>query len=734
MLSAAVLAALLSTPPPTPTASGRNGPGWELVGGETTLLLNRRLLYGLGVEVFMTPAARSEGGFYVTTLEHEDFPALRLSKAQSSFRGLASGALRHRGGLDLRWQGGGLELTDLELAPSTIGGVMDVVSPDGLRAFFLDSPHPRHLAESGEYLFLNMDLRISEALALRLGEPRWAGLAIGAAHVRTRVAEGQKEAQRAACVPTPGGFVDVELTAMSGVFAVDFDSERVALAPSVKLANVGTADVEWFQPIAPDETAGFSGVGPHPFLSMGLYRMADGAFQQIGLSDLKHAFFSANSDCACPPDQILFPGCTDTYGASTNWNRIHLGPRDELTAATGHWESLGSHFDGAPADDFRSHEGEGGAHHPDGFEHRLTARVEDLSTPGARYFADSWYVAAGDVNIFNSMGFREVEPFFAGIWLFPFAPGDTLTVGPAMNVWVDPSAPPAGGAATALDTGEGHVQLAAKTSTAPNGLTRFDYALMNLDFDRQIDSFSVPLPVGASVTNPSFHDPDDTSANDWSPTVSPAAITWELPGGETSALDWGTLYSFRFEANAGVADVTADLGAFEAGVPSALTVASKGPSASLTPVAELSVALTGSGSGEVTSAPVGIDCGGDCDELYAAGSQVLLSAAADPGSGFIRWKTAGVSRSAADELDTTLKSDLSLLAVFELCDRTLGGETVTGSALFEACEVLRTGAPFAVTGAGSAVLRAGATVVLTNGVEVESGGELTVEIDPSLLP
>ena len=45
----------------------------------------------------------------------------------------------------------------------------------------------------------------------------------------------------------------------------------------------------------------------------------------------------------------------------------------------------------------------------------------------------------------------------------------------------------------------------------------------------------------------------------------------------------------------------------------------------------------GTGSGQVTSDPVGIDCGIDCSELYDHSSIVDLTPAADPGSVFVGW-------------------------------------------------------------------------------------------------
>lgn len=52
---------------------------------------------------------------------------------------------------------------------------------------------------------------------------------------------------------------------------------------------------------------------------------------------------------------------------------------------------------------------------------------------------------------------------------------------------------------------------------------------------------------------------------------------------------------------------------------------------------QLTVVVSGSGSGRVTSDPPGIDCGLDCEEVYPAYTEVALSATAQPGSLFGAW-------------------------------------------------------------------------------------------------
>ena len=57
----------------------------------------------------------------------------------------------------------------------------------------------------------------------------------------------------------------------------------------------------------------------------------------------------------------------------------------------------------------------------------------------------------------------------------------------------------------------------------------------------------------------------------------------------------------------------------------------------------LTVLKTGTGTGTVTSAPAGIDCGPTCGADFPKSSLVTLTAVADPGSRFVGWSGAGCS-------------------------------------------------------------------------------------------
>ncbi|MEM7253762.1 MAG: hypothetical protein AAF493_20275 [Pseudomonadota bacterium] len=78
---------------------------------------------------------------------------------------------------------------------------------------------------------------------------------------------------------------------------------------------------------------------------------------------------------------------------------------------------------------------------------------------------------------------------------------------------------------------------------------------------------------------------------------------------------------------------------------------------------DLTVTLDGTGTGTVTSAPVGIDCGSDCAQAYDDGTAVTLSAQAIAGSTFVGWTGACSGTSACV---VTLTSAQSVGATFDL--------------------------------------------------------------------
>jgi len=75
----------------------------------------------------------------------------------------------------------------------------------------------------------------------------------------------------------------------------------------------------------------------------------------------------------------------------------------------------------------------------------------------------------------------------------------------------------------------------------------------------------------------------------------------------------------------------------------------------------LAIQKAGTGTGIVTSAPPGIDCGTNCDYVFPCGTEIILYAVADPGSVFIGFTGAGCSTSPCT---FTLSNSTTIIATF----------------------------------------------------------------------
>jgi parallel beta-helix repeat protein len=91
-------------------------------------------------------------------------------------------------------------------------------------------------------------------------------------------------------------------------------------------------------------------------------------------------------------------------------------------------------------------------------------------------------------------------------------------------------------------------------------------------------------------------------------------------------------------------------------------------SAPVTSLFMLTVSLTGTGLGTVTSDPVGIDCGGDCVAEYTDGTSVTLTAAPDAGYFFSGWSGGGCAGTGTCVVtmnaDTAVAADFTPLTSF----------------------------------------------------------------------
>ncbi len=553
----ASFAAPAADPAPTPVRAGI-----------TALRFAPEILANLEIEltdVSATSTSEREGALAFAVM----VPASRvtLDAVGNDFEGFAAADLHHAGGFVLQVGGTRVDLTGFRLTGSADPNTLELRDAGGRLWLFVDKPHA--LLTAGELTLSDADLLIAPELAALLGRPDLAGSYLGVFDAQLSLDPSQSATTSApgplggSCVGDFSQPVDLLMDDISGMTQVAREpGGRVAVAPGAVVRNLGPGDVQWFRSIAPA-----SPVGPHPYLALHFYRLSGGVLEQIGRGDLKHTFFATNTACDCPGGQILYAGCEDFYGVSTNVDRNNLAPRDEIDALTLAWSSFGSHFDGVPVDNFRHHAGDS-AH--DAFQHRLVVREPDLQTPGARYFYDGWYMAPNDTNLENSMGHREVDPAFGGsTWSFPTVDAGTANAS-ILDVFVDPSNVQPGEASELHDTGEGRVHLAVVSSALGGGVFHYEYALMNFDFERQIDSFSIPIGAGRSVSNTGFGDVNGNPLDDWTVSVSGGSVTWTAPA--SNALDWGTLYNFRLDVDAAPGESAATLTPLDPGSPEAFAV------------------------------------------------------------------------------------------------------------------------------------------------------------------
>lgn len=348
--------------------------------------------------------------------------------------------------------------------------------------------------------------------------------------------------------------VDLAIGKVEGIVEIarvgTYPDGASALAAPSTACNVGNVDIPYEAPMAE----------AHPVVVLQLYRADATRFAQIGISDARHEYFalsnSACSTCPTPSDgRYLGIGCSTTSPASINADPTLLGPRDEIDPFLGTWECEGSHFAGGETDCVRRHSG--GDHDP--LEHRLAARDSDLGWAGADYYYEQYFLCGNDVNHLNNLASRSCSMVWIGShWAFTTPPASTMQLGPALTRW--------GGAQDWVSIpDDGDLLLASKAWETEDGRYAYEYALFNLDSNRRVRRFSIPIGPW-SVQNLDFHDPDGDPSNDWSVTIADGVLTWETDPPEVDpsapALAYGVLYNFRFETEAPPIEGAAELEAW----------------------------------------------------------------------------------------------------------------------------------------------------------------------------
>jgi hypothetical protein len=343
----------------------------------------------------------------------------------------------------------------------------------------------------------------------------------------------------------------------------------------------------------------------HPIIPQNLYRMSGGAsnndrFEQIGHSWVKHMFGAGEgNECGfgciltapCPTCAPLDPthlavGCSDVYATA------QFATQNDLSSRA--WVNP---FTGVFSENSRDHTG----HVHTGTSHLLLVESNDLNTmmnAGATFYAEVQYLGPeeyawcqthpGECNMYNNVSYRQFN--VTGTTNFTFAPaGETVRMTPAINAWtgatINPIEPEPGV--------DGRGFIAYKVTNPSPGVWHYEYALYNMNLDRAIQSFVVPLGCGATVSNLGFHAPpnhpgfpNDGTQGDagfsnaaWTSTQTANALSWNaqtfVENQNANAIRWGTLYNFRFDSNQPPQAVNATIGFCKTGSP--ILVGIEGP-------------------------------------------------------------------------------------------------------------------------------------------------------------
>ncbi len=582
------------------------GGTWLAWGGQTRFHLNPDELDRLGIRVASAEGAASRTAgksgvrYEVTAFRALDASGLEINHTGLVISGIGGGKLRHQGGYVLAYHGGSVDLRGFALraSPDTRIG-LDIVDAAGTVWFTADHAHYGFEDDAPDVFSMrHMNLRLSAHFAAVLGHPELVGDPVGGLDFRAHSYEGDKstlEQQGTCSAPWPdppssqGDVLLIYDNAASGWTGFDdsvyvkrcngctttSSNGRVIVNQDSSLRNAGTTAVAWLTKFQGECSQIFPGCpynsDQHPFLVWATYRVdADGRIKQVGVSGVKHAFYTVNWNCGCAGGNIIWPTCEDTYSNYNNDSSSDLGPRSEIIPFTAQWGRCGSVYD---ANCDGNEDGDGGAR--DLYQFRESVTESELETPistGAHYYHEYWYIVRDDNAIYNSMGYREVSFGKSGAnWnvnLVDDNPnGADFHLGPVLNLWIDPSAPPANAQNQELSTPLGRARIAVKVTDLGGNQWRYEYAVQNFDYAHaQIDAahpdepnlrvdsnhgfgrFSVPVAAGTTITGLRFDDTDTNAANDWTVSTANNAVTWAGEAGRS--LDWGTMYHFEFVANA----------------------------------------------------------------------------------------------------------------------------------------------------------------------------------------
>jgi hypothetical protein len=494
---------------------------------------------------------------------------------------------------------------------STAGGEdYELVVRDGKTGFVFFNIEGQEYDYDGNKRLLRINegrLLIAKDFAAQLGFPAETASIVGSISITAamyaietaQVVNGETKSAAVPAVGTRPG-PDVIVGELSGLAQFGSSSgTQVGLAVGTDSCNPGVENLEWFA----------NADNRHPVIPQNLYRMSGGVtnderFEQIGQSSVKHAFTAASSNtcgfgCNGVSGTRLGSGCSDLYSAGLNSGQS-LGSRAWINPFTGAFPRNDS------ATPNNSHTG----HTHTGPSHRILVEMSDLipaQNPGATYWAEGQYVTSheyvwcqsnpGQCNMYNNVSYHRYNVTNSASPFSFSSVGTTIRENAAIRAWTGATITqiePAPGA-------DGIGLVGCKVTNPSTGVWHYEYAVYNQNLDRAIQSFSVPLGPGITVSNTGFHAPpqhpgwtaDGTLGNagynstPWSSAQIAGSLSWSsetfAQNQNANAVRWGTLYNFRFDSNRPPQVANATIGFFKTGTPITVGIQAPSPDGGATP-------------------------------------------------------------------------------------------------------------------------------------------------------
>ncbi|MEQ1633975.1 MAG: hypothetical protein ABL997_16465, partial [Planctomycetota bacterium] len=305
------------------------------------------------------------------------------------------------------------------------------------------------------------------------------------------------------------------------------------------MCNPGSVNIPWQAPMQPN----------HPMFGFIITRETNGRMVQISdWSHCKHAFTSTNFNGACGTCQnpgtgsLMGINCSDTYGAGNNGDRNYLGPPAEIDPWLGVWNPVGSYFDKGFPEVAAPANGDGARSNitpTDVVMNRVAVKESELLTAGTFYYGIQ-LIHRGEAvaNRGDNIASRGFTPSWSGTqWTFNNAAAQAY--GSILSRWTGATVDSA-----TNGTDDGRIFVASKVSTIAGGF-HYEYGVHNVDSNRGIASFRIPVGAGATVTAFGFRDIDNDALNNWVGTRVGNEIVFTAPGNNPQ--NWNTVFNCWFD-------------------------------------------------------------------------------------------------------------------------------------------------------------------------------------------